>query len=86
MAHLAAIAVVCLLVLAEQVCPLTILENRVREQAGGTPYPGDFIAYWVEYYLYYNAPGWVFKILYLSFGALVAWTYWRYPPGRRWRR
>jgi hypothetical protein len=32
--------------------------------------------------LFYNAPSWVFTLIYSLFGALVAATWWRWPPRR----
>lgn len=38
--------------LTGRICPLTPLENRLREQAGQTGYEGDFIAHYVVPILY----------------------------------
>jgi hypothetical protein len=43
----------------------------LRRRAGDATYPGDFIAYWLETILYYQAPAWVFMVCYTAFGALV---------------
>lgn len=81
--HLAAIGIVVAQAWAGVVCPLTLLENALRTQAGQAGYPGGFIAFWLRYALYYQAPPWVFTVLYTAFGALVliAWVFVR--PGRR---
>lgn len=75
--HLAAIGVVVLQAWAGVICPLTTLENWFRLRAGEATYPGSFIAYWLRYALYYQAPPWVFTVLYTSFGLLVvvAWVW-----------
>ena len=52
-------------------CPLTIWEKVIREKAGMDVYSGSFIQHWLQNLLYYNAPQWVFDILYTSFGILV---------------
>jgi hypothetical protein len=80
--HLAMI----LLVVAEAwcgvVCPLTVWEQRLRALAGQTTYQGDFFPNLVHELLFYDAPTWVFTILYTLFGAAVAATLALVPP--RW--
>src|ERR1700747_1487720 len=46
--HLCAIALVCLESIVGVICPLTSLENSIRQHAGATQYPGDFVAYWAH--------------------------------------
>jgi hypothetical protein len=82
-AHLAAIALVCVEAIAGVACPLTTLENALRLRAGEAGYPGDFIGYWLDWIIFYNAPAWVFTAVYLAFGALVASTFWLVPIARR---
>ncbi len=86
LAHLAAIAAVCAEALAGWTCPLTTLENYLRERAGEAAYAGDFIGRWLDWLIYYNAPDWVFTTAYLAFGALVVLTLWLLPPRRSHRR
>jgi Protein of Unknown function (DUF2784) len=81
-AHLAAILLVCAEVAIGAVCPLTSLENSLRLRAGAASYPADFIGYWVDRLIFYNAPPWVFALLYFGFGALVTLSWWLWPP--RW--
>lgn len=69
--HLAAIGVVVLQSWLGMICPLTIWEMSLREQAGDAVYAGSFIANWLEKLLYYQAPAWVFVVCYTIFGALV---------------
>jgi len=83
LAHLIAIAVVCLDALLGFRCPLTTLENRLRARAGQARYPGDFIGYWAHRLIFYSAPRWVFADLYLGFGALVVLVFWLAPPRRQ---
>ena len=78
--HLAAIGFVIVQSWLGQLCPLTILENQLRVEAGATPYAESFIQYWLSHLLYYNAPDWVFVTLYTLFGLLVAASWWRFPP------
>ena len=62
------------------VCPLTSLEMWLRENAHGTTYAGSFIEHWLQRILYYDAPTWVFTVVYTLFGVVVAATWWHFPP------
>ncbi|MEO7743803.1 MAG: DUF2784 domain-containing protein [Usitatibacter sp.] len=75
-AHLAAIGFVVLEVVLDYTCPLTTLEGSLRGNADG---PG-LIERWVHAWLFWRLPGWVFSVAYASFGALVAATWWLWPP------
>jgi hypothetical protein len=76
--HLAAIAFVVAEALLGFMCPLTIWEDALR----GTSSDKGFVARWVHAWLYWDWPPWVFTTLYVAFGALVAWTWLRFPPRR----
>jgi polyferredoxin len=76
--HLAAIAFVVAQTLLGYVCPLTIWEDALR----GTATEKGFIERWIHAWLFWRAPPWVFAGIYLAFGALVAATWWRWPPSR----
>ena len=78
-AHLLAIAVVVLQAWLGQYCGLTVLESKLRQQAGQAGYEGGFIEHWLQALLYYEGPLWVFALAYTVFGAFVAWAWWRYP-------
>lgn len=87
-AHLGAIAVVVLQAWLGAHCPLTTLEIWLRMQARSAGYDKSFIEHWVQRLLYYEAPAWVFVLLYSLFALGVLWLWWRYPPrpGRRIKR
>ena len=78
-AHLAAIAFVVAESALGFLCPLTIWEDALRGEATSE----GFIERWVHAWLYWSWPPWAFTTIYVAFGALVAWTWWRYPPHRR---
>lgn len=82
-AHLFAIVVVALQAWAGMVCPLTTLESWLRIQGGSAGYDMGYVAYWVQRLLFYTAPNWVFSLAYSVFGAVVAATWWYFPPRRR---
>lgn len=85
-AHLAAIAIVVVQAWLGQHCPLTILESWLREQGGQAGYDRSFIQAWVQRVMYYDAPLWVFAIIYTAFALLVVGAWWRWPPRRRQQR
>ena len=81
-AHLAAIALVCLESIVGVMCPLTSLEDAMRTRGGAVRYPGDFVAYWAHRMIFYNFPPWIFTIAYISFAILVAIAFIAIPPRR----
>ncbi|MDP2794961.1 DUF2784 domain-containing protein [Methyloversatilis sp.] len=82
LAHLGAIGVVVVQSVLGKLCPLTVLESWLREQAGGSAYSRSFIEHWVQRVLFYEAPFWVFTVAYVAFGLLVVAAWWRFPPRR----
>ena len=85
-AHLVAIGVVVVQAWMGVNCPLTVLENWLRRQARIAGYETSFIEHWLQQWLYYNAPPWVFLLAYTAFGLLVVWLWRRWPPRAWWRR
>ncbi len=79
--HLLAIGLVAGQAWLGMVCPLTTLEMALRMAAGERTYAGGFVAHWLARLLYYQAPLWVFALVYTSFAALVAGTWWLVRPG-----
>ena len=82
LAHLVAIGVVVVQAWLGRLCPLTTLEMSLRAQAGDATYAGSFIAHWLQTLLYYEAPIWVFALIYSIFGLLVLAGWWLVPPRR----
>lgn len=78
--HLAAIGVVVLESWAGLTCPLTTLESWLRQQSGQVAYSAGFIEHWVGSLLFYEAPAWVFTIIYTVFAVVVVAAWWLYPP------
>ncbi len=79
--HASAIVVITAQAWLGQHCPLTLLEAWLREQAGeALRYEVSFIQHWLERLMYFQAPLWVFAVLYTAFGGVVALAWWRYPP------
>ena len=79
-AHLATI----IIVVAESwfgfTCPLTTLETWLRDKAGSTSYDESFIEHWVQRFLFFDAPTWIFVVAYTVFGLLVIGAWWCFPP------
>lgn len=76
--HLAAIGFVVAETLLGYMCPLTLWEYALRGEVSDQ----GFIQRWVHAWLFWRAPAWVFATAYVTFGALVAATWWRWPPSR----
>ena len=81
--HLAAISIVVVESLLGIVCPLTTLEAWLRAGAGQAGYRGDFVGHWVHELLFYDAPGWMFTLIYTAFGLTVLAAFILAPPRRR---
>jgi hypothetical protein len=84
--HFLMIAVVVGQALLGIVCPLTTLENHLRELGGQEPYPGSFIGYWAHELIFYDGPPWAFTLGYCIFGAAVLTTLLAAPPRWPWRK
>ena len=84
--HLATVAVVVSQAWLGALCPLTILEMRLRLKAGSPVYEGSFIAYWLHRVLYYDGPLWVFVLVYTVFGLAVSALWWYFPPRNPFRK
>lgn len=85
LAHLAAIAVVVLQSWLGMICPLTTWEMALRAKAGDAVYAGTFASHWLEALLYYEAPMWLFALIYTVFGLLVfsSWFWVRPRPFKK---
>ena len=50
-------------------------------------YDGGFVQYWVHRLIFYDAPSWVFIVIYSLFAIAVLASWWWVPPrGSRQRR
>jgi hypothetical protein len=78
--HLAAIVYVVAESWLGIVCPLTGLEQWLRERAGQPVHEGDFIAFWFGKLLFYQAEPWVFIAAYSAFALLVIYSWVRVRP------
>ena len=70
-AHLLGIGVVVVQSWLGMICPLTVWEMSLRAKAGDRVYEGSFVSHWLQTLLYYEAPFWVFVLIYTLFGGLV---------------
>ncbi len=57
-------------------CPLTLLEDWLR----GVATEQSFVQRWVSALIYWNAPPWVFALLYVVVLAAVIWAWFAWPP------
>jgi len=74
--HLGAIAFVAAEAVFGVMCPLTVWEDMLR---GGVR-ADSFVGRWVRYFLYYEAPEWVFTAAYVTWTLAALLTLWRVPP------
>jgi len=79
--HLGAVLLVAAQALLGVLCPLTILENRLRTAAGQTAEEEiTFLGRIIRHLIFYDFPGWVFTLLYVGFGVVVLGTLFLVPP------
>jgi hypothetical protein len=84
--HLVGIAYIAMEAWLGIVCPLTTLEQWLREQAGQAVYGGDFVAHWLRKFMFYEAQPWVFIVAYSAFGLLVLLSWFIFSPAYPWRK
>lgn len=80
LAHLVAIVFVVLESWFGVACPLTTLELWLRRRAGQVIFDGDFIAFWMRQFFFFEAPSWVFTLCYSVFAAMVVGSWLLFPP------
>lgn len=78
--HLAAIGLVVAESLTGVECPLTVLENRLRQAAGQRGYAAGCIAHWIQPLIFFDFPPWVFTVGYVLFALIVAAVFLLAPP------
>jgi uncharacterized protein DUF2784 len=79
LAHIAAILFVVGESFVGMVCPLTLLEDRLRGGESG----GNFIQRWLHRILFYDVPEWILTTVYVLFAVLVIITFRLLPPRSR---
>jgi hypothetical protein len=84
--HLSGIVYIAMEAWLGIVCPLTTLEQWLREQAGQAAYGGDFVAHWLRAFMFYEAQPWVFTVAYSAFASLVLLCWIFVLPAFPWRR
>lgn len=77
--HLGAILFVASEALLGALCPLTVWEDALR----GRETEKGFIARILHAVLYWDAPPWVFTLLYVGFALVVLATFVLIPPARK---
>lgn len=79
-AHLATTAFIAVETWLGIDCPLTTLENWLREQEGAAVYSGRFTEYWLRHLLFFEAPTWVFVSVPTLICLLAIAAWWYFPP------
>jgi Protein of Unknown function (DUF2784) len=81
--HLSMILIVAFEAVMGIVCPLTTLENYLRDKAGESVRAGSFMGQVVHDLLFFEASPWVFTCGYCAFAGLVVTTFIIIPPRRK---
>ena len=66
-----------------RICPLTLWEQALREQAGEQAYAESFIEHWLSRLIFFQAPWWVFVAAYTAFAVTVIACWFLLPPRRK---
>ena len=74
--HIALMALVTTEAIFGMTCPLTLLEDWLR----GIATEQSFVQRWVTALIYWNAPLWVFALLYMVILATVIMAWFVWPP------
>jgi hypothetical protein len=77
--HIVAIGIVASLAVLDVPCPLTLLEDYLRN---GAVEQQGFIQRWISAWMYYDFPGWVFTLAYVAFLLAVVLSWRLIPPER----
>ncbi|MBE9536010.1 MAG: DUF2784 domain-containing protein [Proteobacteria bacterium] len=78
--HIFLLGIVALQALLGRLCPLTILEFRLRQAAGEAAIEESFIVRVIENFIYYDLPLWIFALVYCLAFLLALWLLKAYPP------
>lgn len=81
--HLVCTVFVPLETLFRMTCPLTTLENYFLKASGVSGYERSFIGNLASKILFYDAPEWIFAIVYLALAIMVIFYFLRFPPKRQ---
>ena len=81
--HLICTVFVPLETLIRMTCPLTTLENYFLRASGAKGYSRSFIGNFVSKILFYEAPEWIFAIIYVALAILVVLYFILFPPFRK---
>jgi len=78
--HISLLGIVALQALLGRLCPLTILEFRLRQAAGEEKMAESFVARLIENIIYYDLPPWFFALVYCAVFLLTLWLLKVSPP------
>jgi hypothetical protein len=81
--HLICTVFVPLETILSMTCPLTTLENYFLKASGTSGYERSFIGNLAGKILFYDAPEWVFAVIYFALAIMVIFYFFRFPPKRK---
>ena len=79
-AHILLLGIVALQALLGRLCPLTILEFRLRQASGEAVIEESFVTRIIENFIYYDLPLWSFALVYGLAFLLALWLLKLSPP------
>ena len=79
-AHLALIVFIAVQTALGQLCPLTALEQFLRQRAGQTSYAETFTQHWLQPVIFFDAPWWTFAALHSLAAIVVLGSWLMFPP------
>ncbi len=77
--HLVLLGFVSVEALLGITCPLTVLEDWLRDATVSR----GFVARWLHHWLYWDLPLWVFALAYLGVFLLAVAAWWVVPPAKK---
>jgi Protein of Unknown function (DUF2784) len=80
LAHVLCTATVAVEALIGVICPLTWLEDVLLRASGAAGYERSFIGHLLYRLLYYDAPAWMFTVVYALLALTVVMLYRYLPP------
>ncbi len=79
-AHLITIGIVGIQGAFGVLCPLTVLEDHLRQMAGQEPEPATFISRWIHRLIFVNVPLPILNAIYIGAAAFVVGAMFFFPP------
>ncbi len=80
--HLVSLSIVVLQALLGQACFLTLWQAQLSVHAAKVGAPAPLIAHWIDGFVFWSIPLWVFTLIYAAVWIYVVALWWIFPPRR----